>query len=48
MYQTSVPRFASMLKNLSTILDKAQAQAEARKIDPAVFTNFRFTRTCCR
>jgi len=42
MYQTSVPRFASMLKNLSTILDKAQAQAEARKIDPAVFTNFRF------
>ena len=42
MYQTSVPRFASMLKNLSAILDKAQAQAQARKIDPAVFTNFRF------
>ncbi len=42
MYPTSVPRFASMLKNLSAILDKAQAQAQARKIDPAVFTNFRF------
>jgi hypothetical protein len=41
MYQTSVPRFANMLKNLSTILDKAQAHAEARKIDPTVLTNFR-------
>ena len=41
MYQTSVPRFASMLRNLSAILDKAQAHAEARKIDPAVLTNLR-------
>lgn len=41
MYQTSVPRFANMLKNLSAILDKAQAHAEARKIDPAVLMNFR-------
>ena len=41
MYQTSVPRLANMLKNLSAILDKAQAHAEARKIDPAVLINFR-------
>ena len=41
MYQASVPRFANILKNLSGILDKAQAHAEARKIDPAVLTNFR-------
>jgi hypothetical protein len=41
MYQTSVPRFANMLKNLSAILDKAQAHAEARKIDPAVLVNSR-------
>lgn len=41
MYQTSVPRFANMLKNLSAILDKAQAHVEARKIDPAVLVNFR-------
>jgi len=41
MYQVSVPRFANILRNLSAILDKAQAHAEARKIDPAVLTNFR-------
>jgi len=41
MYQTSVPRFANMLKNLSAILDKAQAHAEGRKIDPAVLANSR-------
>jgi len=41
MYQASVPRFANTLKNLSTILDKAQAYADAKKIDPAVLTNFR-------
>jgi hypothetical protein len=41
MYQTSVPRFANMLKNLSAILDKAQAHAEARKIDPVVLVNSR-------
>ena len=41
MYQTSVPRFANMLKNLSAILDKAQAHAEGRKIDPAVLLNSR-------
>ena len=36
MYQASVPRFASMLRNLDAILGKAQAHALARKIDPAV------------
>ncbi len=36
MYQASAPRFVNMLKNLAAILDKAQAHAEARKIDPAV------------
>ena len=36
MYQASAPRFANALKNLSAILDKTQAHAEAKKIDPAV------------
>ena len=36
MYQASAPRFAHALRNLSAILDKAQAHAEARKLDPAV------------
>ena len=38
MYQASAPRFANTLKNLSAILDKAQAHADARKIDPRVLT----------
>jgi len=37
MYQASVPVFIRMLGNLSAILDKAAAHAEAKKIDPAVF-----------
>ena len=41
MYQVSVPRLANMLRNLSAILDKAQAHAEARKVDPLVLTNAR-------
>ena len=32
MYQASVPVFVRLLKNLSVILDKGQAHAEARKI----------------
>jgi len=36
MYQASAPRFAHALRNLSAILDKAQAWSEAKKIDPAV------------
>ena len=41
MYQVSVPRFVGTLKNLSAILDKAQAHAEAKKIDPAALTTYR-------
>ncbi len=41
MYQASAPRFVNILTNLSAILDKAQAHAEAKKIDPAALINFR-------
>jgi hypothetical protein len=41
MYQASIPVFIRMLGNLSTLLDKAAAHAEAKKIDPAIFINFR-------
>jgi len=36
MYQASAPRFTHTLRNLSAILDKAEAYAEAKKIDAAV------------
>ncbi|MGO8918952.1 MAG: DUF1993 family protein [Stellaceae bacterium] len=41
MYQASIPVFTRALGILSTLLDKAAAHAEARKIDPAVFINAR-------
>ena len=41
MYQASVPAFVRGLTNFSAILDKAAADAEARKIDPAVLINSR-------
>lgn len=41
MYQASAPRFINTLNNLSAILDKAAAHAEARKIDPLALTAFR-------
>jgi hypothetical protein len=41
MYQASAPRFANTLNNLSKILDKAQAYADAKKLDPTVLTSFR-------
>ncbi len=41
MYQASVPVFSRALNNLAAILEKAAAQAEARKIDPAVLVNYR-------
>jgi len=41
MYQASAPRFANTLRNLSSILDKAQAHCEAKKIDPAVMCGLR-------
>jgi hypothetical protein len=41
VHQASAVRFAAMLRNLSAILDKAEAHAAARKIDPAALTTFR-------
>jgi len=41
MYQVSAPRFVNMLGNLAAILDKAQAHAEAKKIDPTALTDDR-------
>ncbi|HTT36344.1 MAG TPA: DUF1993 domain-containing protein [Burkholderiales bacterium] len=41
MYHASAPRFVNMLNNLSAILDKAQAFADARKIDPTVLASAR-------
>jgi hypothetical protein len=41
MYHASIPVFVRMLGNLSAILDKAAAHAEAKKIDPAIFVNAR-------
>jgi uncharacterized protein len=41
MYQASIPHFVRMLGNLSAILDKASAHAEAKNIDQTVFINAR-------
>src|SRR5712691_9295328 len=41
MYQASAPRFANMLRNLSAVLDKAQAHCEAKMIDPLALTQAR-------
>jgi hypothetical protein len=41
MYQASVPVFVRMLTNLSAILDKAQAHAEAKKFDSSVLLGMR-------
>ncbi len=41
MYQVSIPRFVHMLNNLAVILDKAQAYAEAKKIDAATLPSAR-------
>jgi hypothetical protein len=41
MYQASVPVLSHVLKNLSSILEKAEAHAEAKKIDQAVFISAR-------
>jgi hypothetical protein len=41
MYQASVPVFQKMLGNLKAILQKAEAHAAAKKIDPAVLLNSR-------
>ena len=41
IYEASIAVFVKTLNNLSAILDKAAAHAEAKKIDPAVFINAR-------
>lgn len=41
LYNASIPQLIRGLGNLSAILDKAAAHAEARKIDPAVLINAR-------
>jgi len=41
MYQASAPRFANILNNLSAILAKAKAHAEAKKIDEQVLSGSR-------
>jgi uncharacterized protein len=41
MSSASLPTFKTMLGNLSHLLDKAQAHAEAKKFDPAVLVQFR-------
>jgi uncharacterized protein len=41
MYQASIPVFVRMLGNLSAILDKGAAFAEAKKIDPTVLITAR-------
>jgi hypothetical protein len=38
MYQASAPRFVNTLGNLAAVLDKAQAHAEAKGLDPLVLT----------
>jgi uncharacterized protein len=42
MYSASVPTFQHMLRNLSHILDKGAANAEARKFEPSVLMSARF------
>jgi hypothetical protein len=41
MYQACVPTFARVLNNLASVLEKAGAHAEAKKIDPSVLVNSR-------
>lgn len=41
MYQASVPRLASALRNLTNILDKAQAHIDNKKLDANVFLQYR-------
>jgi len=41
MYQMSVPLFLKVLGNLSAILDKGAAFAEAKKVEPAVLLGYR-------
>jgi len=46
MYQASVPRLINGLINLSHLLDKAQAHAEAKKLTPPCLHRCGFAPTC--
>src|SRR3954469_2418268 len=41
MYQASTPRFANILRNLSTLIDKAEAHCTAKKVDSSAITTYR-------
>jgi hypothetical protein len=41
MYQASSPCFARMLRNLSVLIDKAEAHCTAKKIEPSALTTAR-------
>jgi hypothetical protein len=41
MYQASAPRFANILRNLSALIEKADAHCAAKKIDPVAITAYR-------
>ena len=41
MYQASAPRFANILRNLTAIIEKAEAHCAAKKIEPAALTSYR-------
>ena len=46
IYQASIPTFLRTLGNLSAILKKAAAHAEAKNIDPRIFIDAGWRRTC--
>ena len=41
MYQASIPAFVQMLNNISAIMDKTEAHARSREIDPEVLLSYR-------
>lgn len=41
MYSASVPQFLQLLAGLKNVIEKAEQQSEARKIDPVVLLNWR-------
>ena len=47
MYQASAPRFVNILRNLSAILDKAEAHCAAKKIEPSALTAYRLFPDMC-
>lgn len=48
MYKTSVPIFVQFLTSMSTVLDKAAAHCEVKKIEPATPSTCGFIPTCSR